>query len=204
MQKTALCMLFLTAFSLGNIVPAYSADELFDTKAASAHTEKGIEHLKKKDLDAAIREFEESVSINPDAEAYYFLGYAYYLKGKTGDGESRKRSKENFEKAYELNPGFTPSRLMESGSAAPKEPPPQPQAQETTPQAQTSVQEEQPETENAETGVFRGTAQPEQKTPETQSPATAPEPEKEKEQQPPAEPPKEEQPPQQTEQQKSQ
>ena len=193
MQRTALYLLFLTAFSLCVNTSAFSADELFDTKAAAQHTEKGIAHLKGKNLDAAIKEFEESTAINPDAEAYYFLGYAYYLKGKTGDGESRKRSKENFEKAYELNPNFSPSRLMEPAAAEPKQAPAPPAA--TAPAAQ-------PEPENEQPGVFQGTGRPEQKEPQTPPPPTAPEPPKEQQPQP-VEPPKEQQPPQQPEQQKS-
>lgn len=186
MQRTALYLLFLTAFSLCGNTSAFSADELFDTKTAAKHTEKGIEHLKEKDLDAAIKEFEESVAINPDAEAYYFLGYTYYLKGKTGDGESRKRSKENFEKAYELNPNFSPSRLMEPAAAEPKQAPAPPAA---------TVPGTQPETENSQPGVFQGTAQPEQKGLQTPPPPTSPESPKEQPPQPPAEPPKEQQPP---------
>ncbi len=192
MQRTALYLLFLTAFSLCGNTSAFSAEELFDTKAATQHTQKGIEHLREKDLDAAIKEFEESIAINPDAEAYYFLGYTYYLKGKTGDGESRKRSKENFDKAYELNPNFSPSRLMEPAATEPKQAPAPPAA--TVPGTQP---ETQPETE--ETRIFRGTAQPETQTP---PPSTTPEPSKEQPPQP-AEPPKEQQPPQQPEQRKS-
>jgi tetratricopeptide (TPR) repeat protein len=93
------------------VQPAIAADELFDTKAASAHLEKGIADIKEKKYDAAISELEESASINPDAEAYYYLGYTYYMKGKKGDAESRKKAMECFEKAYELNPRFTPSRF---------------------------------------------------------------------------------------------
>jgi tetratricopeptide (TPR) repeat protein len=195
MQRTAFYLLFLTAFFLYGNTSAFSADELFDTKAAAQHTEKGIEHLKGKDLDAAIKEFEASVAINPDAEAYYFLGYTYYLKGKTGDGESRKLSRENFDKAYELNPNFSPSRLMEPAAAAPKQAPAPPAA---------AVPGAQPEAETAQPGVFQGTAQPEQqKGPQTPPPPEAPEPPKEQPPQPPAEPPKEQQPPQQPEQRKS-
>ncbi len=89
---------------------AYAADELFDTKASEDHIEKGIAHLKAKNYDAAISEFEESASISPEAEAYYYLGYAYYMKGRTQDGESRKKSLEYFNNAYEIDPNFTPSR----------------------------------------------------------------------------------------------
>jgi tetratricopeptide (TPR) repeat protein len=89
---------------------ALAADELFDTKEAGQHIEKGIGLLKAKNFDAAIGEFEESAELNPDAEVYYYLGYAYYLKGRSGDEESRTLSRENFEKAYEIDPNFSPTR----------------------------------------------------------------------------------------------
>ncbi len=89
---------------------AHSAEELFDAKEAADHIEKGIAYLKAKNYDAAINEFEESASISPEAEAYYYLGYAHYMKGRTQDGEDRKKSLENFNNAYEIDPNFTPSR----------------------------------------------------------------------------------------------
>jgi tetratricopeptide (TPR) repeat protein len=89
----------------------YAAEELFDTKTAEKHIEQGIAYLKAKNFDAAISEFEESSAIYPDAEAYYFVGYAYYLKGRSGDADSRKKSMENFEKAYEIDPNFSPTRF---------------------------------------------------------------------------------------------
>ncbi len=122
---------------------AYAAEELFDTKASEDHIEKGIAHLKAKNYDAAISEFEESASISPEAEAYYYLGYAYYMKGRTQDGESRKKSLEYFNNAYEIDPNFTPSRYKvappeqepqaasapaSSGEAAPAAPPAEPAA----------------------------------------------------------------------------
>jgi len=86
-------------------------DELFDTQAAAGHMEKGIAHLKAKKPDAAIREFEAAAEIAPDAEAYYYLGYSYYLKGRAGDSASRALSRENFEQAYAIDPNFSPSRF---------------------------------------------------------------------------------------------
>jgi tetratricopeptide (TPR) repeat protein len=110
----------LTAMISMVAAPAYSGDELFDTAAASKHLEQGISFLKAKDFDAAIREFDKSTVIAPEAEAYYYLGYAYYMKSKNGDGESRKQSLENFGKAYEIDPNFSPTRYKLS------EPAPQP------------------------------------------------------------------------------
>jgi tetratricopeptide (TPR) repeat protein len=99
---------------------AATEEELFDTKAAAASLEKGISYLKAKNLDAAVDALEESVSIAPEAEAYYYLGYAYYMKGRKGDNESRKKSIESFEKAYELDPTFTPSRYKPADNPAPR------------------------------------------------------------------------------------
>ena len=94
--------------------PAYPADELFDNATASKHMDQGISFLKAKDFDAAIKEFQESADIAPEAEAYYYLGYAYYMKSRTVDGESRKMSRENFEQAYEIDPNFSPTRYKPS------------------------------------------------------------------------------------------
>jgi len=102
------------AMMLGG-VPAVShaQNELFDTRAASTHVEKGVALLKAKSYDAAISEFEEAAAIYPDAESYYYLGYAYYMKSRQGDGDNRNKSRENFEKAYELDPGFAPGRTRQ-------------------------------------------------------------------------------------------
>lgn len=118
-MRRTLVILLVSAVVLTGVQLAYAGEELFDTKAAAVHIEKGVAHLKEKKYDAAINELEEAVTINPDAEAYYYLGYAYYMKGRKGDAESRKRSVECFDKAYELNPGFTPSRFKpaEAGEA---------------------------------------------------------------------------------------
>ncbi len=90
--------------------PAFAAEELFDTETASAHIEQGISFLKARNFDAAIAEFDESVSIYPEAEAYYYLGYAYYMKNRKGDGETRQKALINFDLAYELDPHFSPTR----------------------------------------------------------------------------------------------
>ncbi len=118
-MRRTLVILLVSVVVLAGAQLAYAEEELFDVKAAAPHIEKGIAHLKEKKYDAAIKELEEAVTINPDAEAYYYLGYAYYMKGRKGDAESRKKSVECFDKAYELNPGFTPSRFKpaEAGEA---------------------------------------------------------------------------------------
>jgi tetratricopeptide (TPR) repeat protein len=96
--------------------PVFAAEELFDTTAAATHLKQGIVLLHAKKYDAAVKEFEEAASINPDAEAYYYLGYTFYLKGRTGDETSRQKSRENFSKAYEIDPNFSPTRLKPTDS----------------------------------------------------------------------------------------
>jgi len=98
--------------------PAYPADELFDNATASKLMEQGITFLKANNFDAAIQEFDELTSVAPEAEAYYYLGYAYYLKSRKVDGDSRRLSMENFEKAYELDPNFSPMRYKPSEPAS--------------------------------------------------------------------------------------
>ncbi len=118
--------------------PAFPADELFDTATASKHIERGISFLKAKDFDAAIKEFDESATIAPEAEAYYYLGYAYYMKSRKMGGESRRMSRDSFEKAYEIDPNFTPARYQPPEPAPPQTAPspaavpvaPQPAAQQ--------------------------------------------------------------------------
>jgi tetratricopeptide (TPR) repeat protein len=114
--------------------PAFPADELFDTAAASKHIERGISFLKAKDFDAAIKEFDESVTIAPEAEAYYYLGYAYYMKGRKIGGESRRMSRDSFEKAYEIDPNFTPTRYQPPEPAPPQAAAPSPAAEPVAPQ----------------------------------------------------------------------
>lgn len=109
----------ILALALIVATSAFAADDLFDTATASKHIDQGLALLKAKKFDRAINEFEEAATINPDAEAYYYLGYAYYLKGRSGDEASRKKSRENFAKAYEIDPNFSPTRLK------PTEPAPQ-------------------------------------------------------------------------------
>jgi tetratricopeptide (TPR) repeat protein len=114
--------------------PAYPADELFDTATASKHIERGISFLKVKDFDAAIKEFDESVTIAPEAEAYYYLGYAYYMKSRKAGGESRRMSLDSFEKAYEIDPNFSPTGYKPSEPAPPQTAAPSPAAVPVEPQ----------------------------------------------------------------------
>jgi len=120
MRKALIMALFITAIITGIGIVSYAADELFDTKTAAEHMAKGIAHLKAKQYDAAIDELEKSASVYPEAETFYYLGYAYYMKGRKGDGENRKKAMENFDQAYELDPNFTPTGLWPAKPLPPK------------------------------------------------------------------------------------
>jgi len=105
----------------------HAEDELFDTAGAAELTNKGVNDLMLGHYDAAIEALEESVGIDPQAPAFYYLGYAYYMKGKKTDGENRTKAMENFDKAYALDPSFTPIKIKPSEPAA-AEPAPVPVA----------------------------------------------------------------------------
>lgn len=92
---------------------AAEEEPLFDTKAAAAGLEKGLALIKAKKYDQAVAEFEEAAATSPDveAEAYYYAGYAYYLKSRSGDEDSRQKSVEYFDRAYEINPNFSPNKF---------------------------------------------------------------------------------------------
>ena len=92
---------------------AAEEEPLFDTKAAAASLEKGLALVKAKKFDAAVQAFEEAAATSPDveAQAYYYAGYAYYLKGRSGDEDSRQKSVEYFDRAYEINPNFSPNKF---------------------------------------------------------------------------------------------
>jgi len=124
----------------------YAAEELFDTKTAEKHIEQGIAFLKAKNFDAAIKEFDEASVILPDAESYYYLGYSYYLKGRSGDADSRKKSLEYFDKVYEIDPNYSPTRYKpgEAEVIETKKPPKQEAATAPAP-AQPSQPEQPPQ-----------------------------------------------------------
>ena len=119
-------VIFVAVIMMLCILPGLgqAADELFDTADATALVNKGVADLVVGHYDAAIEALEESVGIDPQASAFYYLGYAYYMKSKKGDGEDRTKAMENFDKAYELDPSFTPIKIKtnEPAAAAPVAP----------------------------------------------------------------------------------
>src|SRR6185436_18243475 len=88
-----------------------AADELFDTKAADAHFQEGLKLYFKQQYEAANKEFEEAIKINPDnAKAYYFIGYSYYKL------KNMPKAMETFEQAYHLDQRYSPIPQTESPS----------------------------------------------------------------------------------------
>ena len=143
MKKASILFVALILFMITNPPIGSAQQELFDTKASTQHLDKGISYLNAKNFDAAIREFEASADINPDAVAYYYLGYAYYLKSRTSDGENRNKSRENFERAYEIDPNFSPSRIKPV--TQPEQPaPPTSEATPTLPNPEPNQQQAEP------------------------------------------------------------
>jgi tetratricopeptide (TPR) repeat protein len=120
--------LVLMVALIGAVVPVVGAaeEELFDTKAATASLEKGLAMVKAKKYDAAVEVFEDAAATSPDieAEALYYAGYACYMKSKSGDEDARQRSMEFYDRAYEINPNFSPNKFK------PTEPLPGPAAQQ--------------------------------------------------------------------------
>ncbi len=161
--KTAMAVLF-AALIAGVPILAPAAEPLFDTEALAQHIDKGIEHLQAKKYDAAITEFTDATYIAPNAEAFYYLGYAYYMKGKNRkDAESRKLSMENFTRAYEIDPNFTPTRFRpeEEVGPAPKGAVKQPKAA-----AQPAPEPEEPQEQQFDEAPQEPAVQPEAPAPQ--------------------------------------
>ena len=113
MRRTISFILMVSLVACFVPVIASAEEELFDTKAAAEGIEKGLNLLKAKKYDAAVEAFEEAAAISPDieAEALYYAGYACYMKGKSGDEDARQLSVEFFERAYEIDPNFSPNKF---------------------------------------------------------------------------------------------
>jgi len=63
---------------------------------------KGLEAYEKKEYRTAVKYLREYVEKNPDADAYYLLGYAYYKLN------NHPESLRAFEEAYNRNPNVSP------------------------------------------------------------------------------------------------
>lgn len=105
-------LFFISALILITATAYAESESAFHSQEFKQHLTKGMALLQTHKVNAAIKEFEQAVEIAPEAEAYYWLGYAYYLKSKSGDAESRALSRENFDRAYEIDPAFSPTPVQ--------------------------------------------------------------------------------------------
>ena len=112
-EKIALILMVTLLLAVAPMVNAANEEPLFDTKAAAAGLEKGLSLIKQKKYDAAVEAFENAAATSPDieAEALYYAGYACYLKSRSGNEDARQRSVEFFDRAYEINPNFSPNKF---------------------------------------------------------------------------------------------
>jgi tetratricopeptide (TPR) repeat protein len=95
-----LCLIFL-----GLAASSTAAEELFDTRAADEHFNRGLTLYFSQEYEGAIEEFEEVLKINPDAaKAYYFIGYSYYKL------KEFPKANEAFDQAYQINSRYSPIR----------------------------------------------------------------------------------------------
>lgn len=113
MRGTIVSVLVLTLLSVAAPFAPAAEEELFDTKGAAAALEKGLKLIRQKNYDAAVEALEDAAATSPEieAEALYYAGYACYLKGRAGDEDARQRSVEFFDRAYEINPNFSPNKV---------------------------------------------------------------------------------------------
>ncbi|MGD1076449.1 MAG: tetratricopeptide repeat protein [Thermodesulfovibrionales bacterium] len=72
--------------------------------------DKALRAYLKKDFKAAVKYLKEYVAQNPDADAYYLLGYANYKLKK------RKDAMGYFREAYLIDPNFTPKAIEFKGT----------------------------------------------------------------------------------------
>ena len=79
------------------------AEELFDSKAAGIHLQRGLTFYYQDRFQNAIREFEAAAMINPDdVRASYYLGYTYYRL------RDMRKAQEAFDQAYQVSPDYSP------------------------------------------------------------------------------------------------
>jgi tetratricopeptide (TPR) repeat protein len=79
--------------------------------AAQSAIDAGIAAFKRRRFTQAEAEFSRAVSADPgSAAAHFYLGYTHYKMGEPPRrmNAHKERAREEFAKAYELDPGFRP------------------------------------------------------------------------------------------------
>lgn len=93
------------AFLVGALFIFYLSSFGANTKAQQ-YLNAGIKYLKAKDYDKALQYLNYSVKLEKSSNAYYYRGYAYYLKGDL------KNAFSNFQMALKLNPSNNNAKKM--------------------------------------------------------------------------------------------
>ena len=93
------CGVFSLLFLTGLVLFSSPADAQQETY------EKALRAYQKKDFRTTVKYLTEYVERNPDAGAYYLLGYAHYKL------KNRKEASEYFRQAYLVDPNFTPKAI---------------------------------------------------------------------------------------------
>ncbi|MGD0883779.1 MAG: tetratricopeptide repeat protein [Thermodesulfovibrionales bacterium] len=103
MSLKGLCRIILLAAAVVIALTslAYAQEETYD-KALRAYL--------KKDFKTTVKYLKEYVAQNPDADAYYLLGYANYKL------KNRKDAIGYFREAYLIDPNFTPKSIEFKGT----------------------------------------------------------------------------------------
>ncbi|MCE5300684.1 MAG: tetratricopeptide repeat protein [Spirochaetia bacterium] len=75
---------------------------------AKQYMDYGVKYIQAKQFDNAIKYLNQSIKLGATADAYYYLGVAYYYKG------NKASALRNFQYAMKLNPSHTQAKAMVS------------------------------------------------------------------------------------------
>lgn len=105
-----MCFFAVFVFVVLSVSPLFAQEDLY---------RKGFHAYLKKDYKTAVKYLKEYVGQQPDAKAYYLLGYANYeMKRKAGSLKGRRNfwgdteTAEYFREAYLIDPNVSPLSLF--------------------------------------------------------------------------------------------
>jgi tetratricopeptide (TPR) repeat protein len=104
--------LLVTALWMPAQDPAAPPAESASAMSAEEHIEAGKAAFLKRRFAVARGHFQQAVDASPDsAAAHFYLGYTIYkiAEPKRPNSPGKQEAAQHFAKAYELDPGFTPS-----------------------------------------------------------------------------------------------
>ena len=84
-QASLVLLAFILLFSV-TVNSQQRTQQRISSRQAQQHYQKGLELLKKGDLDGSVEAFKKAILLRPnEAEAHYYLGYALGIKGQLAD-----------------------------------------------------------------------------------------------------------------------